>query len=125
MTMFNLDKIKSEKYISLETYRKDNQAVKTPVMFIIKNDSIIIITREQTGKIKRLRNNQNVKIATCSMKGKISMPWISGTAQILTDKETITENVKIRDKKYGFFSKISKFLTRNKGNLLATSVKID
>ncbi|MDH3779847.1 MAG: PPOX class F420-dependent oxidoreductase [Nitrosopumilus sp.] len=124
MTMFNLDKIKSEKYISLETYRRNNQAVKTPVWFVIKNDSIIIVTRDQTGKIKRLRNNQKVKIAACSIKGKISMPWIPGTAQILTEKETI-EAVKLRDKKYGFVSKISKFLTRNKGNLLAISVKID
>ena len=124
MTMFNLDKIKSEKYISLETYRRNNQAVKTPVWFVIKNDSIIVVTRDQTGKIKRLRNNQKVKIATCSIKGKISMPWIPGTAQILTEKETI-EAVKLRDKKYGFFSKVSKFLTRNKGNLLAISIKID
>ena len=52
------------------------------------------------------------------------MSWISGTAHILTEKETI-EAVKLRDKKYGFFSKMAKFLTRNKGNLLAISVKID
>ena len=122
--MFDLEKIKSEKYISLETYRKNNQIVKTPVMFVIKKDLIVIITRDQTGKVKRIRNNQKVKIATCSIKGKISMPWIPGTAQILAEKETI-EAVKLRDKKYGFFSKISKFLTRNKGNLLAISVKID
>ena len=89
MTMFNLDEIKSEKYISLETYRKNNLAVKTPVWFVIKNDLILIVTRDQTGKIKRLRNNQKVKIATCSIKGKISMSWISGIAQILTEKETI------------------------------------
>ena len=124
MTMFNLDQIKSEKYISLETYRKNNQPVKTPVWFVIKNNLVIIVTRDQTGKVKRLRNNNKVKIATCSIKGKISMQQISGTAQILTDRET-AEAVKLRDKKYGFFSKVSKFLTRNKGNLLAISVKVD
>ena len=122
--MFDLEKIKPEKYISLETYRKNNQAVKTPVMFVIKNDLIIVVTRDQTGKVKRIRNNQKVKIATCSIKGKTSMSSISGTAQILTDDET-KETVKIRDKKYGFFSKISRLVTRNKGNLLAISVKID
>jgi PPOX class probable F420-dependent enzyme len=122
--MFNRDKIKSEKYISLETYRKNNQAVKTPVWFVIKNDSIIIVTRDQTGKIKRLRNNQKVKIATCSIKGKTSMSMIPGTAQILTDKET-SEVVKLRDKKYGLFSKVAKFLTKGKGNLVAISVKMN
>ncbi len=93
-------------------------------MFVIKNDLIIVVTRDQTGKVKRIRNNQKVKIATCSIKGKTSMSSISGTAQILTDDET-KETVKIRDKKYGFFSKISRLVTRNKGNLLAISVKID
>jgi PPOX class probable F420-dependent enzyme len=122
--MFNPDQIKSEKYISLETYRKNNQAVRTPVWFVIKNDLIIIVTRDQTGKIKRLRNNQKVKIATCSIKGKTSMSMIPGTAQILTEDET-AKAVRLRDKKYGIFSKVAKFLTKGKGNLVAVSVKID
>ncbi len=79
--MFNLEQIKSEKYISIETYRKNNQAVRTPVWFVIKNNLIIIVTRDQTGKIKRLRNNQKVKIATCSIKGKTSMSMIPGIAR--------------------------------------------
>ncbi len=83
--MFIPDQIKSEKYISLETYRKNNQAVRTPVWFVIKNDLIVIVTRDQTGKIKRLRSNQKVKIAACSIKGKTSMSMIPGTAQILTE----------------------------------------
>ena len=122
--MFSPDQIKSQKYISLETYRKNNQAVRTPVWFVIKNGLILIVTRDQTGKIKRLRNNQKVKIATCSIKGKISMSMVSGTAKILTDKET-AEAVKLRDKKYGFFSKVAKFLTKGKGNLVAISVKMN
>ena len=122
--MFSPDQIKSEKYISLETYRKNNQAVRTPVWFVIKNELIIIVTRDQTGKIKRLRNNQKVKIATCSIKGKTSMSMIPGTAQILTEDETV-KAVKMRDKKYGFFSKVAKFLTKGKGNLVAISIKID
>jgi PPOX class probable F420-dependent enzyme len=122
-TMFDLEQIKSEKYISLETYRKNNQAVRTPVWFVIKNNLIIIVTRDQTGKIKRLRNNQKVKIATCSIKGKTSMSMIPGTAQILTAEET-TKAVKLRDKKYWFFSRVAKFLTKGKGNLVAVSVKI-
>ena len=122
--MYNLDQIKSEKYISLETYRKNNQAVRTPVWFVIKNNLIIVVTRDQTGKIKRLRNNQKVKIATCSIKGKTRMSMISGTAQILTEDETVNA-VKLRDKKYGFFSKVAKFLTKGKGNLVAMSIKVD
>ena len=122
--MNNLNEIESEKYISLETYRKNNQPVKTPVWFVIKNDVIYVVTRSKTGKVKRLRNNQQVKIAACTIRGKVTGKWISGTAKILTEKET-HDAVKWRDEKYGFMAKIAKFLSKSKGDLLAFSIKID
>jgi len=122
--MNNLNEIESEKYISLETYRKNNLPVRTPVWFVIKNDLIYVVTRDQTGKVKRLRNNQQVKIATCTIRGKVIGQWMSGTAKILTEEET-QDAVKWRDKKYGFMAKIAKFLSKSKGELLAFSIKTD
>ena len=124
MTPEELERYSKEKYLSIETYRKNNQPVKTPVWFVIKNDLIYVVTRDQTGKVKRLRNNQQVKIATCTIRGKIIGQWISGTAKILTDKET-QDAVKWRDEKYGFMAKIAKFLSKSKGELLAFSIKTD
>jgi len=122
--MNDLNEIESEKYISLETYRKNNQPVRTPVWFVIKNDLIYVVTRDQTGKVKRLKNNQQVKIATCTIRGKVKGQWASGTAKILTEEET-QDAVKWRDEKYGFIAKIAKFLSKSKGELLAFSIKID
>jgi PPOX class probable F420-dependent enzyme len=122
--MKNLDEIKSEKYISVETFKKDGTSVKTPVWFTIKDNLVYVVTRDQTGKVKRLKNNLNVKIATCNIKGKIKGRWNSGTVEILNKQET-EEAVKRRDKKYGFFSKMARFLTKNKGELFAFSIKID
>ena len=119
--MFNLEDIKSQKYISLETYRKNNQPVKTPVWFVIKDNLVYVVTREQTGKVKRLRNNLQVKFALCSMKGKITGEWVSGTAKILSEQET-KEAVKIRDKKYGFMAKIAKFASKSKGEFFAFTI---
>lgn len=119
-----LSEIESQKYISIETYRKNGTPVQTPVWFVVKNEQIYIVTRDKTGKIKRLRNNQKVKIATCTIKGKITGKWTNGSAKILTDSET-KEAVNWRDKKYGFIAKIAKFLSKSKGNLLAFSVKVD
>lgn len=119
--MFNLDNIKYEKYISLETYRKNNQPVKTPVWFVIKDDLVYVVTREQTGKVKRLRNNLQVKFAVCTMRGKVTGEWISGTAKILAEQET-KEAVKIRDRKYGFMAKITKFASKNKGDFFAFTI---
>jgi len=122
--MYDLKKIESEKYISLETYRKNNQPVRTPVWFVIKDDLIYVVTRDQTGKVKRLRNNLQVKFALCTIKGKVTGEWISGTAKILAEEET-KDAVKWRDKKYGFMAKIAKFLSKGKGELLAFSIKVD
>ena len=120
----NLKDIQSEKCISLETYRKNEQPVRTPVWFVIKDDLILVVTRDQTGKVKRLKNNQNVRIATCTFKGSITGEWESGTATIL-DEERTKEAVKMRDKKYGFMAKIAKFLSKSKGELLAFSIKLN
>ena len=122
--MNNLEELESEKCISLETYRKNNESVQTPVWFVIKDDLIYVVTRDQTGKVKRLRNNQQVKIATCNFKGKIKGQWISGVAKILTDEQT-QDAVKWREKKYGLMAKIAKFLSKGKGELLAFSITLD
>jgi hypothetical protein len=122
--MNNLEELESEKCISLETYRKNNESVQTPVWFVIKDDLIYVVTRDRTGKVKRLRNNLQVKIATCNFKGKIKGQWISGTAKILTEEQT-QDAVKWREKKYGLMAKIAKFLSKGKGELLAFSIKLD
>ena len=122
--MDNLEELESEKCISLETYRKNNESVQTPVWFVIKDDLIYVVTRDQTGKVKRLRNNQQVKIATCNFKGKIKGQWILGVAKILTEDKT-KDIVKLREKKYGLMAKIAKFLSKGKGEILAFSIKLD
>ena len=118
-----LEEIESEKYISVETYRKNGDPVRTPVWFTIKDNQIFVVTRDQTGKVKRLKNNIQVKIAICTIKGEIKGKWVSGVAEIL-DGEKTKDAVKRRDKKYGFFSKMARFLTKSKGELLAFSIKI-
>ena len=122
--MGKFEEIDSEKCISLETYKKDNQPIKTPVWFVIKKNLIYVVTRDQTGKIKRLKNNQKVKIATCTFKGKVIGEWMTGTAKILTDKES-NEVEKWRNKKYGFMAKVAKFFSKNKGKVIAFSIKLD
>ena len=120
--MFDPNEIKSEKCISLETYRKNNQPVKTPVWFVVKDNLIYVVTRSQTGKVKRLQNNLKVKFATCTARGKITGKWFSGVVEILSEDET-KEISELRDKKYGFMAKIAKFFSKTKGELYGFSIK--
>ncbi len=119
-----LEDLLSEKCISFETYKKNNQPVKTPVWFVIQNELIYVITREGTGKAKRLKNNQNVKFAPCTFKGKTTGEWFSGNALRVTGEES-KNAIKLRKKKYGFRAIIAQFATRGKGDLVVFSIKLE
>ena len=93
-----LEQFSEQKYINLETYKRDNTPIKTPVWFVIDNGLVYIITRESTGKVKRLKNNQNVRIVPCSFKGEIKSEWVNGKAQKIMGSEA-DKVIKIRKKK--------------------------
>ena len=114
-----LDQFTDQKYINLETYRKDQTPVKTPVWFIINNDRILITTKETTGKVKRLRNNQNARIAICSMKGDIKSNWVNVGVQKITQESDVEKIVKLRKKKYGFSARLISMFTSQKGKTVA------
>lgn len=114
----------TRKYISLETYKKNNQPVRTPVWFVIHSNLIYVITREKTGKVKRIKNNSCVKISTCTFNGKSIGEWILGNAMKVIGEESKTA-IELRKKKYGFMEKIAQFVSKGKGNLVVFSIKLE
>ena len=119
-----LDQFIDQKYINLETYRKDQTPVKTPVWFVIDNDQLYITTKETTGKVKRLRNNQNARIAVCSMKGDIKSSWIDVGLENITEESDVEKIVKLRKKKYGFSARLISMFTSQKGKTIAYSIQV-
>jgi hypothetical protein len=75
--------VHGQRYISLVTFRKSGAAVYTPVWFAEGNGKLYVMTSDSTGKYKRIRNNPQIKIAPCTIRGKITGPEISATARIL------------------------------------------
>ena len=108
----------------LETYKKDQTPVQTPVWFVIENDQIYITTKETTGKVKRLRNNQNARIAICSMKGDIKGDWINVGLQRINEDSDVEKIVKLRKKKYGFSARLISMFTSQKGKTVAYSIEL-
>jgi PPOX class probable F420-dependent enzyme len=79
--------IRDQNYICLTTFRKNGVAVPTPVWFGEENDKLYVMTRSDSGKYKRIRNNSRVQIAPCTMRGKITGPQFDGTALILPPQD--------------------------------------
>jgi hypothetical protein len=75
--------ITGQRYISLATFRKTGVAVYTPVWFAEENGHLFVMTASKMGKSKRIRNNPKVKIAPCTMRGKITGTEFSATARFL------------------------------------------
>ena len=116
------DQFIDQKYLSLETYKRDNTPIQTPVWFVTENDQLYITTKETTGKVKRLRNNQNARIAVCSMKGDIKSNWVDVGLEKIPEESNVEKIVKLRKKKYGFSARLISMFTSQKGKTVAYSI---
>lgn len=79
--------ISGQKYISLTTFRKSGVAVATPVWFGEDGDKLYVMTRSDMGKTKRIRNNPSVRVAPCTIRGKVTGPEFEASARILPQEE--------------------------------------
>ena len=118
-----LEPFLDQKYINLETYKKDGTPIRTPVWFVIDKNLIYVITRDSTGKVKRLRNNQNVRIVLCSFKGEPKNGWVKGVAEKIRGEEA-DKVIKLRKKKYGMFARLIGIFTSQKGNIVVYSIEL-
>src|SRR5690242_14116259 len=102
--------ISGQKYISLLTFRKTGVAVPTPVWFGEENGKLYVMSRNDSGKYKRIHNNSRVKIAPCTIRGKITGPEFDATARILPEQDWRTAR-KIIARKY-WLMRISPFWSK-------------
>ncbi len=79
--------IQGQKYLSLVTFRKTGAAVPTPVWFGEEDGKLYVMTRSDSGKYKRIRNNPQARIAPCTMRGKITGPEFDAKARILPPED--------------------------------------
>ena len=87
LTMPIPHEIAGQSYLSLATFRKNGNAVRTPIWFGEQNDKLYVMTRPDSGKCKRIRNNPEVRLAACTMRGRITGPEFAAKARILPSSE--------------------------------------
>jgi len=82
------DSLRRASYIDLVTYRKTGVPVHTPVWFAEHDGRLYVMTRSDSGKAKRIRNNPRVEVAPSSIRGKRTGPGIAATARVAADPES-------------------------------------
>lgn len=101
-----LAELSKHKYINLETYRKNGHPVSTPVWFMIDNGTVYVVTAEDTGKVKRLRNNPAVRIMPSGFRGEPKGEWMEGKARFSEGTEA-ERAIQLRKKKYGLQARLA------------------
>jgi uncharacterized protein len=104
------------RYISLRTFRKSGVAVDTPVWAVASDGKLYVWTSLASGKSKRIRNNGQVEVAVCDMRGRTKGEWVPAQARIASSPEELAAGEKLVARKYGWQFRVSRFTSRDKKN---------
>jgi hypothetical protein len=85
-----LEDLKGHKYCVLVSYRKNGQPIPSPVWFGVADGKVYFLTSPDGFKVKRIRNNPDVRVAPCTSRGKPDGPPFIGKARVLPDREVPT-----------------------------------
>ncbi|MDB1090043.1 PPOX class F420-dependent oxidoreductase [Streptomyces sp. ACA25] len=100
-----LERLSAGKYVLVTTFRKDGRAVGTPVWAARDGDALAVWTAADSGKVKRLRNRADVRLAPCDVRGRPTGGEVSGRAEIL-DAEGSRRHRQLIARKYGLTGRL-------------------
>ncbi|HEY6330788.1 MAG TPA: PPOX class F420-dependent oxidoreductase [Blastocatellia bacterium] len=110
----NLTPFANQKYLNIESFRRDGRAVRTPVWFAQSGERLYIYSLADAGKVKRIRNNPRVRVVPCDARGKVKGEWVEATARIESGAGEELGN-KALDEKYGWLKQVGNFFSRLRG----------
>jgi uncharacterized protein len=75
-----------ERYISLTTFKRDGTPVSTPV-WVTSDDGrrLLVWSGTETWKVRRLRRDARVLVASANFRGRERGPRIGGLARVISD----------------------------------------
>jgi uncharacterized protein len=82
-----LDSLGTQRYMALETHKRDGSWVSTPVNLIVEGDRVYFRTWDKSGKAKRLRNYSDVRFAASTARGRRTGPALRGKASLLAGED--------------------------------------
>jgi PPOX class probable F420-dependent enzyme len=91
-----------ERYINLETFKKDGNGVKTPVWAAPLDGRLVVFTDGTSYKVKRLRRDPRIRAAPCDVRGNVKGSWLDGTGRILDDDADKARAMAALRRKYGW-----------------------
>jgi uncharacterized protein len=97
-----LKRLNTEAYINLATFRRNGNAVETPVWFAVHGDKLYVVTDGTSAKVKRVRATTRVRLAPCNVWGGVTGDWVDGTGRVLKEQGLIERAHAALKQKYGW-----------------------
>jgi PPOX class probable F420-dependent enzyme len=113
--MDKLAQFVNQKYLNLESYRKNGQGVRTPLWFVEDNGMLYFYTVAHSYKVKRIAANPRVRVVPCDARGKVKGEWVDATARRLDAAEARHAD-DLLNRKYGLFKRTLNFLAKLRGH---------
>jgi PPOX class probable F420-dependent enzyme len=110
-----IDVAKSE-YILLTTFTKDGRPKPTAIWAAPDGDRLVVITQEQSWKVKRIHNTPRVTVAACDMRGNAKSEAVEAAAAIL-DKSANGATYDAIGKRYGLLGKTFNLFSKLRGGM--------
>ena len=104
-------------YISLETFKRNGDGVKTPVWCAPVGDEIAVFTEGSAFKVKRLGRDPKVRVARCDVRGKILGSWHQGTGRVVVSAKEEKSAYEALHKKYGWIMWLTDVMSTLSGRI--------
>lgn len=112
--MDKLERFSRQRYVNLETYRRNGQAVRTPLWFVEDSGVLYMRTPAASAKVTRIRNNPRVRVVPSDVSGNPKGEWMNGEARLIPAEETERVNHLVK-RKYGLLKRLIDIRSRLKG----------
>lgn len=91
------------RYFSLATFRKNGVAVETPVWFAAGESEGVhyVFSAGNAGKVKRLRNSDEARVAPCDARGRVLGDWLPASAVLVHEPADVKAALTALRRKYG------------------------
>ena len=96
------DFLEGGNYISFATRKRSGDWVATPVWFAPHDGSYYVFSAGDSGKVKRLRNFSESRMAPCTVTGKQTGDQVDGHAWLVEDAAEVDTANRALVRKYGW-----------------------
>ena len=107
--------IDQSRYILFGTRKRDGTMVDTPIWFAGQQGHYVAFSEGSAGKVKRLKNFSESRIAPCTVTGKALGDTVAANAELITNAHDIAAAHNSLLEKYGWQMRCLDFFSRLAG----------